>query len=292
MAYYSGSANDMESVRAALISACVADGWEWNSSVEVLSKGTVFIRLQIIGGYLEVLGRTSAASGDAPSVVRMGHIGSTEISWPAEYRLFIFSGEVYCVIKFNVDYYLWCAFGKSSVAGLPGTGNWVAASLHAASNNYLDLTPSSGAAQSHGYGVGAIFWRTNASQPDTNDFWLHSDFDDQGWLTAQSVADSPAGIQPLVPLIGLQPNAWNSEAVLLPIRCYKIRQSSKLSLTGDLENSRYIRLDHYSPDDVIALGEDRWMILPFYRKNAAQRDGGQQIDHSGTFGWAIRYEGA
>jgi hypothetical protein len=32
------------------------------------------------------------------------------------------------------------------------------------------------------------------------------------------------------------------------------------------------------------------MIFPWYRKYSATRDGGTNIDHTGTFGWAIKYE--
>lgn len=292
MAYYSGSANDMAAVRSALVAACVGEGWSWNSGTEVLGKGVMFLRLQIVSGYLTLLGRTSADSGDAPSLVRMGQM-QTAITWPVEYMFFVFDAEVYCVIRFGVDYHLWCAFGKSTVTGLSGTGMWVAASLSAIAISNPALTPTGGAEMSYGYASPAIFWRSNTSNVTTaQDHWVHSDLDSQGWWMGQAVGAASPGIAPSVPLIGLLPNSWNSEAVLLPIRAYKVRPSYRISLTVDLEHARYTRVDNYSTGEIIQIGSDRWMILPFYRKDTTARDGSSSPQpHSGTLGWAIRYEG-
>ncbi|MBB4819232.1 hypothetical protein HNP29_002622 [Pseudomonas alcaligenes] len=291
MAYYSGSANDMSAVRAALISACSSEGWSWNGSTEVLSKSTLFVRLQIVSGFLTLLGRTSAAAGDAPSVVRMGPMGEMAITWPVQYQLFVFDLEIYCVIKFNVDVHLWCAFGKSSVAGLPGTGMWVAASVHAVNNDYPDMSPERSPMSFSFGGCCGIFWRTNGGGATDGESWVHSDFDSQGWLMALSTGGSNIGVRSLSPLLSVLPSSWNSEAVLLPIRAYKVRPSNKLSLTVDLVNARYTRIDNYEPGEVIQLGDERWMVLPFLRKNSAERDGGVTVSHTGTLGWAIRYEG-
>ncbi|RHW21879.1 hypothetical protein [Pseudomonas jilinensis] len=292
MGFYSGSANDMAAVRAAFVDACVTEGWAWNGSNEMLSKGSMFLRLQIVSGYLTLLGRTSAGAGDAPSIVRMGQMG-TAITWPVEYMFFIFDAEVYCVIRFGVDFYLWCAFGQSTVAGLPGTGMWVAASVHALAGNDPAMQPTGGPAASFFYGCPGIFWRDNVGGNATaNDYWVHSNLDGQGWWSGQSLGAPPVGIRPAVPLPGLLPNNWNSEAVLLPIRAYKVRPSNRLSITVDLEHARYTRVDNYAPGEVIQIGGDRWMVLPFYRKNSAARDGSSvPAPHTGTLGWAVRYEG-
>jgi len=60
----------------------------------------------------------------------------------------------------------------------------------------------------------------------------------------------------------------------------------------DLQNARTLRVDNYDPGQIITLGDDQWRIYPFYRKNADQRDGTTSSggDHSGTMGWAIRYD--
>jgi len=106
------------------------------------------------------------------------------------------------------------------------------------------------------------------------------------------VGSSRVGITALRPLLEIQPNSWNSEAVLLPIREYFKRSENKVSLIIDLEHARHTRIDNYEPGQIITLGNDRWMIFPWTQKNTNSRNGGTAIDHSGTFGWAIRYEGS
>ncbi|MEF2116070.1 hypothetical protein V3423_03155 [Pseudomonas aeruginosa] len=295
MAYYNGSAVDMAAVRTALVSACTAEGWSWNAGTEMLSKDGVFVRLQIVSGYLELLGRTAAGSGDAPNVVRMGTLNVTPVTFPLSYDVFVFETEVYMVINYSVDYYQFCGFGKSAVLGLPGTGNWVMATLsHTAPINGVDI----GAATGGGSGIHRVapapFWATVASSSTfraARNYWIHSDFDGQGWWLAQTLDGGPVGVAGAAPLVALLPNSWNSEAVLLPIRGWKVRVSSKNSLTAELLNARWTRNDNYEPGQVIDIGSDRWKVFPCYRKDVANRNGVPGQDHSGTFAWAIRYEG-
>lgn len=294
MGYYNGTANDIAAVRSALVNACTLEGWAWNSSTEMLSKGAMFLRLQVVSNDLTLLARTSAASGDAPGVVRMGPIGGNVVqpalTFPVAYEIFVFSDEIFMVINYSIDCYQWCAFGESQVAGLPGTGMWVGATKDASSYNGTNgvlMTPTDGGSTFQV--CPALSWGTNAYLE--GNFWLHSDLDSQGWWLGPLTATNAVGITALVPLIGVLPSAWNSEAVLLPIRFYKVRPSSKISLTGDVNNARYTRVDNYGPGEIITLGADRWKVYPWYRKNTSVRNGGHGITHSGTFGWAIRYEG-
>lgn len=292
MAYYTGTANDMAALRQALIDACVLEGWVWDVGGEVLSKETMFLRLRVVSGYLTLLGRTSAAAGDAPSAVRIGQLGSTPVTFPLTYEIFAFPAEVYMVINYGVDYYQWCVFGRSAVAGLPGSGMLVGASMFAGTAAGVDIFATSGGTGSPGYSCPALFWRTGGEESaSAANCWVHSDLDAQGWLHAQTINDHPVGIAACAPLIGLLPNSWNSEAILLPLRSYKVRPLGKISLVADLEHARHTRVDNYAPGEIISLGGDRWKVYPWYRKNTAARNGGQGITHTGTFGWAIRYEG-
>lgn len=102
------------------------------------------------------------------------------------------------------------------------------------------------------------------------------------------------GNVPAAPHLSRSPSAWNQESPLLPIQCTLVRASSKVSLVADIRNARYLRVDNHSPEQIIELGPDRWKIYPFYRKNTSARDGSVApvgTDHTGTFGWAIRYDG-
>ncbi|TBW02720.1 hypothetical protein E0E52_17015 [Azotobacter chroococcum] len=295
MAYCTGTANDLGALRQALIDACTqpAEGWAWDSVNEVLSKGVLFLRLQIVSGYLTLLGRTSATAGDAPNAVRIGQVGSTPLAFPLTYEIFAFSGEVYMVINYSVDYYQWCAFGCSTVQGLPGSGMWLGATLGSiAATNGVSIIATGGGGYSPADTSAALFWGDNYGVASCRNAWVYSDIDTQGWWLAQTVSGAPLGANTCSPLIALLPNTWNSEAVLLPIRAYKIRASYKISLTVDLEYARYTRVDNYAPGQIITIGADQWKVFPWYRKNTDVRNGGSSAaTHSGTFGFALRYEG-
>lgn len=312
MAYYSGTANDLSAIRQALIDACTlpAEGWAWDSVSEVLSKGTMFARITVAALSISLLGRTSLSAGDAPSAVRIGRLlqetgyPTYDITFPASYEIFLFDQEVFMVINYDVDCYQWLGFGTSTLNGLPGTGMWIGASaatvivgtvgsIKSGPIYITDLETGGGDVGNQGSNSAALFWAYGVSSNGTaRNCWVHSDLDGHGWNFANATDSSmPIGNGPLFTLIRILPNAWNSEAVLLPIRAYKIRPSNRLSLTADLENARHTRIDNYVPGQIITIGSTRWKIFPWFRKNIGVRNGGINLDHTGTFGWAIRYEG-
>lgn len=292
MAYYSGVSVDMPAVRTALLNACVAEGWTWDAGNEVLHQGSVYFHLPIVSGFLRLQGRTGLTTGAAPDLVKIGPFtsgasGFPAFTWPVNYEIFVFADEVYLVINYSVDVYQWLAFGKSTIP-MPGTGAWFSGTSEGTTTNH-----SSGVAMnaSSGGGTGflcpGILWSTGTSN---NNYYIHSDLDAGGWAHATS-GTSKVGIAALVPLVGLLPNSWNSEALLLPVRAYKSRASSKVSLVADLVNARITRNDNLQPGEVITLGPDQWKVFPCFRKDAADRNVGSNRGASGTFAWAIRYEG-
>lgn len=295
MSYVTGSANDLTALRTALVAAAIDQGWAWNGGTEVLSKGTSFLRIQIVSDFLTFLGMTSAGAGSAPSVVRIGMLAGIPIAWPVVYEIFAFADEVYLVINYGTDMYQWAAFGKSSVGGMSGTGMFVGASVGAATGNIHMAAAAGGNIPGTGDRCcPGLFWAGSVAASVSNSLsrncYVHHDFDGAGWSLEGSLNGAPVGSRSLAPLIALLPNNWNSEAVLLPIRCYIPRPESKVSLAADLEHVRITRIDNYTPGQVIQLGSDEWKVFPWFRKNTGARNGGNNVDHTGTFGWAIRYE--
>ncbi|WP_236200241.1 hypothetical protein [Pseudomonas pseudonitroreducens] len=319
MAFYTGSTNSFADLRTALFSACVAEGWTLTD--DVLSKGAAFVKCttssadtgtQGIGLVLQ--GATGYSSGSlvnpSPVTPRLGTPSrdTTLASWPMEYFIHIFDNpdEVYLVARYNLDYFLWLAFGLSSVAGLSESGLWTTAVSRLKRGPQgpgITIGPVSGGSNgsdnpNYGFSasVGAPFWNTVTNfDAGSHQDAICSGIDGVRWpyrtLPFSRAVDSFQAVEPSYPLISRSPSAWNSEAILLPIQGYVFRASNKASLVVDLENARYVRVDNYEPGQIITLGSDRWRIYPFYRKNTAARDGGMGIDHSGTFGWAIRYDG-
>jgi hypothetical protein len=304
MPYITGSAADMDAVKTALVNACKNDGWTEQTDSEgktVLSKSGIYVRVEAgsdaSGGTLELLGRTGVDSGDAPNIVSICTIfqSSSEetpdaVSFPVTYHAFTFSEEVFFVINYS-DKYQWCAFGQSSQNGLPGTGNWVAASNSNTNEAGFTLSSSSGGGYRSGPGgylsCGALFWQTSGHIDVANAF-CHNDFDtDYPWALAKDGNyNDPVGIKYLTEILASQPNSFNGESVLMPIRAYKIRPESKVSQVLEVSNARHIKIDNYNDEQVITLGTDDWMVFPYFRRNIE----GQTNTDTGTFGWAIKKE--
>jgi hypothetical protein len=206
------------------------------------------------------------------------------------------------------------AWGKSTVPGLPGVGTWIGATVghvldETGSPAYSMTDPISiypyggGGAYTGSYGyISAALFGTHSGAYELGNVtpcYVHHDLDGYGWRLEPSsssgydpfgrqwIASYYTGAGPYV----FQPSAWNSEAVLLPLRCYFRRPSNMVSLIVDCEHARLLRIDNLTPGDVLTLGSDTWKVYPWHRKNTAARNGGSSIDHTGTFGWAVRYLG-
>lgn len=309
MSYYSGTASSLTDLRTALLTHAQADGWTLTG--DVLNKAGVFFQIQVTADHITILGcENNAVANPGPSASRIGKIyersGYTTrlMSFPCNYEVFGFANELYLIVNYDVAFYQWMAFGKSTVPGLPGQGGWYGATGGAGTANALfnslpnefDITSSSGgrADSAQGANCGALFWNTAANTaPAARNAWVNSGLDAQGWLYGSTANILPVGIRHSTVLLDTQPSVWNSEATLLPVRAYKERPSFKSSLIADLENARLLRIDNLAPGDIITLGPDKWKAFPWYSKNTTYRSGGATgfFNHTGTFGWAIRYEG-
>jgi hypothetical protein len=308
MSYTTGSAVSFAAVKTALIDECVTDGWTNTADsggYVVLSKSGVFVRVIDAVDKISFRGRTSLDAGNAPNNVNIGDIhiyDGTQInieypvSFPLTYHIFTFTNEVFLVIGYG-DRYQWAAFGLSTQAGITGTGAFVGASFGNMDTypyfSILSITSSSGGLSGPFRSPGALFWGTDANNDAVRNSFIHSNIDPSyPWDLGETTNSlSITGIRNITQLLDTQPNAYNSESVLLPIRAYKERTDSKRSQVLEVENARYIRVDNYNNGEVITLGLDKWMVLPWHQKNVPSRNGGTGVNHSGTFGWAIKYEG-
>lgn len=296
MAYDSGSAGDLAALRQALFDACTANGWLLHGNV--LHKGNVYVEVLIQSGFLTVRGGTGIDGsnnlvGGALLYSRLGPLASQALTWPLAYEVFIGTApdEVYLVVRFNVDFYEYLAFGASSITGLPGTGCWYSASV-AQTSQFISIFPYGGGAPgSNLHAPPALFYLIDSSsQGVLQNSFIHHGFDAKDW-SGYLVADSAIAVTAAQPHMQRLPNAWNAEGVLLPIQVYVPRPENKVSMVADLAHARYTRIDNYDPGQVVPLGPDRWKVFPWFRKNVPSRDGGNGIAHSGTMGWAVRYDG-
>lgn len=291
MPYYTGAANSMAGLLESVTTACVAEGWTWADSI--LSKGNVFVQLTANDAgspSIRIRGGTGRADGalvnpsDTQLYLRRLSSSSSfeDISFPCTYHLFVFENptEVYLVVQYGLDWHAWLAFGESSIAGV---NEWFAASSPEPYNNHGIGINSSGSTINNSP-CGGLFWRTS--------FWggnWECDISlDGAWGGDLRTICASRYIQQLT---DRALNTWNNNSVLLPIQPYLAVDGNKIQMLADIQNARYIRVDNYDSGLILTIGSEQWMIFPFIRKNSSERDGGYELNNTGTFGWAIRYDG-
>lgn len=299
MAYYSGQVASYQELLDVLVAACITEGWTWADGI--LRKNGCYIKLEVITSGTATGIRATGGTGisgssllnPAPTRPRMGNPGIVNlIQFPVVYHIFIFDDEVYFKIKFaNTFYYL--AFGKVNPALLEN-GTWISATACGAGNrtdtNGSIRIGSSGGGAGGAYNASAAapFWNNNNYSDDWSNSVLFHDLDGVKWSSGNKNAVSALFISPLLDRI---PSLWTGEAIFLPINIYLDRPANKKSLVCQFQHSRTLRIDNYEPEQIVNLGNEKWMIFPFYKKDSVNRGGGFDIDHTGTFGWAIRYDG-
>jgi hypothetical protein len=310
MAFTTGNVGNMSDLLNAFRSACTANGWTLSGNV--LHKSTCFTSVAIASTgdgaqSLAVQGGTGIDGSNAltvagPSAWRIGsQRPDRPVVFPATYFIHVLTNpdEVYLVLNYNVVEFQWAAFGCSPVPGLPGTGGWYGASVQSSFENAnrgsrgASLLGNAGDPYTNRCQP-ALFWNTGSIGAVCGS--VHHGLDGADWGFGDNWYSSPPlpfvdAQSPSLPIIGRMPNAWNGETTLLPIQPILARPSSKVSMLCDLAHARYLRNDNLSDGELITLGSDKWKCYPWLQKNASVRDGSNVDNHSGTLGWAIRYDG-
>lgn len=306
MTYYMGACSSYQNLANQLVEKCQAHGWAWDGSI--LSKDDLFIKIESQdttrnNAPAGIILTGSTTGGDdfilhsSITRVRMGSPHQTKLSanFPALYHLFIFEGEIYLIMKFDYDKFFYLAFGKSTllqknqVQGTTSNGLWLSATAcYFAHNNYgIDInTTGGGSGGAINSSAVAPFWNRYNWQRDWSNSLICHGLDDILWSSGNSRAWCS-----FEPLINRMPTNHFSDSPLLPYNIYLERPENKMSLICQFENARFLRIDNHEPEQIITLGYEKWMVFPCYRKNIAVRNAGSRVEHTGTFGWAIRYEG-
>lgn len=302
MAYVSGSAASFADLKTAIENACVANSWTLSSGI--LSKDGCFFKLDSLSAELKISGGTgqtgSSLTGLSTYQQKLANIANVMV-FPINYEIHIFTNpnEVYCIINYNSNFFQQISFGQSDIPSIGGIGAWHTGSYQHTTNTgdnyYLDFSFQSQASYCGTYGsgnLGGLFFTLNgANQTSTV---LHCGLDSVGWKSdgrgTPSIgmlgADYAAGI-----LTSL-PNVSNGANVLVPIKGMLWRASGGLTVVINLKNARYVRIDNINPGEVITFGSEQWKCYPFYRKDTTVRNVTPvNAQHSGTFGYAIKYTG-
>ncbi|QBZ71730.1 hypothetical protein [Pseudomonas phage KP1] len=310
MAYYNGTAATFADLKTAIEAAAVANGYTLTS--DVLNKGGCFFKLvavQVPWPSLKLTSGTgqsgSALTGASPTAATIAGFQVNPMSFPISYEIHVFANpdELYCFINYNSDFYQQISFGKSNVPGIGGTGAW----LSGCYNGNISQASQNGAvcyfsASSGDWGPGASnsnnilagLFTEQAVNVGVGPSQIHCGLDSVAWRNTGITSNLTGltGREYCASLIGALPNVFNQSTVLLPIKAIARRASGLKTIVANLKNSRYCRIDNLNPGAIVVYGSDQWKIYPMYRKNITERNGlSTGAQHSGTFGFAIKYTG-
>ena len=326
MAYVTGTASSFADLKNQIETACTGNGWALSSGI--LSKSGVFFQLvaDMQDGYAQLrlhggTSQTGTTLNDQPPsgygvkiCSNAGHV----IGFPVTYHISVFAApdEVYCVVNYNSDFYQQMSFGKSDVPGVGGSGAWFTGSKRSDIELYNGTYghkmyifagwPKCAVTyciSGRGY-CGGLFFDDLGSAAGGDIFYLgsasfvHTGLDATPWRSMSGGVGELTGYRGAGTNVGsllMQlPNLFNSANVLLPIKPVALRKGGGVTIIANPKNARYLRMDNVSPGEVIEFGSESWKCYPFMKKDLSARNGvayptGAQ--HSGTFGYAIRYDG-
>lgn len=293
MAYYTGIAQTPVELLSVLQSACVANGWALASN-NVLSKNNCYVKAAVSGNTVALVGSADNAFTIYSPTVSHSGIGQ-DISYPLTYHIHVNNMEVYFFINFNVNFYSFLNFGQSPFGDLPGTGNWVSGMYNGGSNMPLDRSGGNSTDNNSIFNMMFNHFNGLNGYQKTNSYFHHG-INGQWSGTTDNEANSRAfATLSCFPLLRDQPNAWNSESLLIPIRPMIYYAEGRKVHIGQLQYAFYVRIDNYDPEQIITIGDTKYKIYPWVRKNSSDRNlsgnNYTEWDHSGTYGLAVVYEG-
>ena len=336
MPYYTGVSNSYADLITALTNGCTANGWTWADGI--LSKGSLYVKVtettssgSSVAGVL-IQGGTSKTgatlNGGAWIKPKMSTPNTLlSVTWPVEYYLHIYTNpdEVYLVVRYNVDRFMWLTFGQSNIPGLTGTGLWTSASqAERMVSTSISTTPEPtnwwradyynsavGYHSTPGGSPGAVTCGGPFMAGDFNPQSSESSSNHTGYnSTIHTGYLTTAGGWTFYPwwgysngfadfgrfngeLITRSISVWSQESTLIPFSVYERRANSKVSLVMQPMASRFCNVANYEPGQTITLGADKWRVYPFGKKNSSVMtvNGQYSGQDTGRLGWAIRYDG-
>ena len=290
MAYANGTVTDLSQLLTALTNACVAGGWTYAGG-ELTKHGCIFpISVDTYSSPYTRLRMQIKNPGDSSvsEITSIREMSNVAISFPAEYHIFTFDKEVYCVLNIQPGAYAWLAFGASSIS-VPGSGAFLSGSCSGSTSTTIEPNYPS-----FFYGpppiAGAYY---QASRMDVG-FSFCAPFSVEDLSQGVGIG-SNVWYSGNYGVGATQPNAFSGESILTPLRVFAEYSLNSFCLVFESEHARHVRIDNYEGEQIITYGADKWMIFPCKKRVTANRTFVYRYDAttlgSGTFGMAIRYEG-
>ena len=290
MAYVSGTATSLAGLLSSIQSACTSNGWTLSGSV--LHKGTCYAEISISGSVIQLISGTGidgsnnlTGKSTSPTAYMCGPLyfaSTVEFTWPVAYDVFIGTNpdEVYVHVMFATNCHEQIGWGLSAMPGLLGSGNWYAGgNNHGGTYGYSGSNYGSPGTEIiiNGSGQAVALFASDRLVSCGIDHAL----DGASWSGGYGARDIGS-------TFGRQPNQYNGESILMPVRCYASRPSGFISPVLECAHLRYVNNANLSDGQIITLGTDRWMVYPYARRGSVDL----QYGHGGQWGaHAFRYDG-
>lgn len=330
MAFVTGTASSQVDLLNALKSACTANGWTLTGTVLHKGEINVRVYNDGTAGWNNCLvawmGKGKVADGSALTDAfqyGMAPNKATRLlpsAYPVTYDIHVLTNpdEVFMTWWDATGRHFWIAFGQSSpYSSTPGTGCnlWIGATSHTVfpvtggTNSHPIVMSATTGGTSTGVSLDAqmcvapaLFWHTHNPVLRSGPSCLYTDSvggvnGSRGNISDTTDDFEVSGIRHLNPLLSRQPNAWNQESILLPIQCMTPVASAKRKMDIQVGHARYFRLTNVDPGTIITISGEQWKVYPWYLLNRSAPNSANTtaqisaVDHTGTFGWAIRYTG-
>ena len=323
MAFVTGTAASYAALKTAVETACVAAGW--TLADDILSKGSAFVQLRVAtpsgtgsaqqGTGLAAFPGTGKSGttllGTVSNAPRLGPLTHPaagyfkQIDLPFDYFIFTFTApdEVYVIARWG-SYYTRLCFGVSKTPGAGGNGLWVDASVYGCEGYGSD--GYNGAIIGAASGSASYTVAGTPVYPSITGMWQNTRGHGYGTSYSPSLINTGAGwmvggplnyagqcnaILAIDPLVSVLQSGSFADPPLLPIRVHQCISATENRVVLEVENARYFRLKNHEPEAIIQRGGSQWMVFPWLRKDGTVAGDVDRATHSGTFGWAIRYEG-
>ena len=315
----SGTANAFSDLLTALVNACTANGFTYNSTTNVLYKGSLAVKLASTSTSFSIqLGVNVDGSGNlvspAPYALPMMVSSNQTVTFPVNYRVFIYTNPDYVqiTIKHDVVFFQHLGFGNAINLGATGDSGrtpffWGSyrPSGGDGNTNYVNvgIDPNSGAGsfRNHsaipfytggpmntGYGINVSNAMVYVNEPTTYNGTASA----IGWtgnFNSTNAVSCWTSANDTFMTIRRTPNLFNGDSAFVPIRPMMQRPSGFFSYKIQLPHMRLIRNDYYTDEQILVRGSDKWRVLPCRKKNTSQRNSQVSVDDSGTYAFAMEY---
>jgi hypothetical protein len=238
------------------------------------------------------------------------------IAWPISYFLHLGTDpdEFWCFIQFNGNYCQHMGFGN-----LKKSADYSGGQFYTATFNDREAQPGSFTAG------GATFKRIGLDTTDTvttsgsaiipfakcspfgairpsSGCMVRAEIQDRSWFTGyiSPATDYASGASADATLDGgmlqyqrdVSNDGPDPKAQTIPFRIYGMMYSGNWQFLGSVNNLRFSRIDGKTFGEVYDDGTEKWKFYPVFLKEEAVPDPVNYVVHSGTYGLAVRYDGA